>query len=159
MPFEKTPSWSYIEKICELYGDIYDDRIEDCHPPAAGNELRKAGENLPIIIMGDNVKQEEIIRLYNAGCDAYVEKPLSVEILICKINAIIRRCDEKQNNKEKVFDFDGKIFDGERHSFDGRVQRGDEGHLHNIRQRGDTRRGADGLQVTGGHHRCDRGIR
>ncbi len=98
---------------------IFDNRIPKINGAKLIEDLRKAGENLPIIIMGDNVKQEEIIRLYNAGCDAYVEKPLSVEILICKINAIIRRCDEKQNNKEKVFDFDGKIFDGERHSFDG----------------------------------------
>ena len=38
------PSKEYIEYICNLYGDIYDDRIEDCRPPAAGNDFRDPGE-------------------------------------------------------------------------------------------------------------------
>lgn len=44
MKKEKTnPSQEYINYICDLYGDIYDDRIEDCHPPVAGKELREPG--------------------------------------------------------------------------------------------------------------------
>ena len=42
---EKNPSWEYIEYICDLYGDVYDDRIEDCKPPAAGLEFRAPGED------------------------------------------------------------------------------------------------------------------
>lgn len=42
---EKNPSWEYIEYICDLYGDVYDDRIEDCRPPAAGDEIRDPGED------------------------------------------------------------------------------------------------------------------
>lgn len=38
-----TPSKEFIEYICNLYGDVYDDRIEDCRPPAAGDEYREAG--------------------------------------------------------------------------------------------------------------------
>ncbi len=81
--------------------------------------LRKSGETLPVIVMGDHLAQSDIIKAYMAGCDAYVEKPLAVELLICKINAIMRRCKEQKNSKEKVFDLNGKIFDGEHHSFDG----------------------------------------
>lgn len=40
---ESIPSREYIEYICSLYGDIYDDRIEDCKPPTAGSERREAG--------------------------------------------------------------------------------------------------------------------
>lgn len=40
---ETIPSKEYIEYICSLYGDVYDDRIEDCRPPAAGYEHREAG--------------------------------------------------------------------------------------------------------------------
>lgn len=41
-------SEKYIKKICRLYGDVYDDRIEDSRPPAAGKkngkkEYREAG--------------------------------------------------------------------------------------------------------------------
>ena len=42
---EQAPSWEYIRNICELYGDIYDDRIEDCRPPAAGEDIRDPGED------------------------------------------------------------------------------------------------------------------
>jgi len=42
---KQEPSKEYIEHICNLYGDIYDDRIEDCRPPAAGNDFRDPGED------------------------------------------------------------------------------------------------------------------
>ncbi len=42
---EKNYSWEYIEYICDLYGDVYDDRIEDSRPPAAGDEFREPGED------------------------------------------------------------------------------------------------------------------
>lgn len=42
---EKNPSLEYIDYICNLYGDVYDDRIEDCKPPAAGGEFREPGED------------------------------------------------------------------------------------------------------------------
>ena len=37
------PTREYIEMICDLYGDTYDDRIEDCRPPAAGDSFRTPG--------------------------------------------------------------------------------------------------------------------
>lgn len=42
---DKAPSSEYVEYICNLYGDVYDDRLEDCRPPAAGDELRNPGED------------------------------------------------------------------------------------------------------------------
>ena len=40
-----SPSQSFIDHICKLYGDVYDDRIEDSRPPAAGEARRDAGED------------------------------------------------------------------------------------------------------------------
>lgn len=40
---EATPSKEYIDYICSLYGDVYDDRVEDCRPPAAGTAYRNPG--------------------------------------------------------------------------------------------------------------------
>lgn len=45
MAREQTPSREYVEYICNLYADVYDDRLEDCRPPAAGDALRDAGED------------------------------------------------------------------------------------------------------------------
>lgn len=40
-----TPSEKYIQYICSLYNDTYDDRIEDSRPPAAGDQLCIPGED------------------------------------------------------------------------------------------------------------------
>ena len=37
------PTAEYIAYICGLYGDVYDDRIEDSKPPTAGVEYRVPG--------------------------------------------------------------------------------------------------------------------
>lgn len=39
------PSKEYVDYICKLYGDVYDDRIENCKPPAASDESREPGED------------------------------------------------------------------------------------------------------------------
>ena len=98
---------------------LLDARMPKVNDTTLLEDLRKAGDNMPIVMMGEHLPQEEIVRLYNLGCDAYIDKPLSVEILICKMEAILRRCREQLNDKQKVFDLDGKTFDGEHHTFDG----------------------------------------
>lgn len=42
---EQAPSIEFIKQICDLYDDVYDDRIEDCRPPAAGDDIRDPGED------------------------------------------------------------------------------------------------------------------
>ena len=40
-----TPSKEYIDYICDLYGEPYDDRLEDTRPPVAGEENRISGSD------------------------------------------------------------------------------------------------------------------
>ena len=42
---ESDPTADYIEYICSMYGDVYDDRVEDCKPPAAGDAIRTPGKD------------------------------------------------------------------------------------------------------------------
>ena len=42
---QREPSKEYIDYICGLYDDYYDDRIEDSKPPAAGDDKRDPGED------------------------------------------------------------------------------------------------------------------
>ena len=42
---KQEPSKEYIKYICGLYGDTYDDRIEDSRPPTAGDEARVPGDD------------------------------------------------------------------------------------------------------------------
>ena len=39
------PSQDYIEMICSLYNDSYDDRIENTSPPTAGDTPRTPGDD------------------------------------------------------------------------------------------------------------------
>lgn len=42
---KQEPSKEYIEYICSLYSDIYDDRIEDSRPPAASDDFRDPSDD------------------------------------------------------------------------------------------------------------------
>lgn len=52
------PTAEYIEYICNIYDDIYDDRIEDCKPPTAGVEYREHGTDW---VPGQTAKHKSLI--------------------------------------------------------------------------------------------------
>ena len=52
------PTTEYIEYICSLYDDVYDDRVEDCKPPAAGVEYCAPGADW---IPGQQAKHKSLI--------------------------------------------------------------------------------------------------
>jgi DNA-binding response OmpR family regulator len=58
--------------------------------------------------------REDIIKGYNLGCDDYVTKPYSMDILICKIEAVLRRYHASDNVNEMEFDLNGLHFDAVR---------------------------------------------
>ncbi len=75
----------------------YDLVISDIMMPKMnGYELlklvRQKYERLPIIILSAKTDRDDIIHAYELGCDDYVTKPFSMDILICKIDALVRRC-------------------------------------------------------------------
>lgn len=47
--------------------------------------------NIPIIIMSAKVNKEDKINGFNLGADDYVEKPIDIDVLTAKINAVMRR--------------------------------------------------------------------
>lgn len=54
--------------------------------------IRQKSDKLPVIILSAKTDRDDIIHAYELGCDDYVTKPFSMDILICKIEAIVRRC-------------------------------------------------------------------
>lgn len=54
--------------------------------------IRQKSDKLPVIILSAKTDRDDIIHAYELGCDDYVSKPFSMDILICKIEAIVRRC-------------------------------------------------------------------
>jgi DNA-binding response OmpR family regulator len=59
------------------------------------------------------------MRAFQLGCDDYQTKPFTMDILICRIEAILRRVRASEERKQKVFEMRGKIFDSVHQTFDG----------------------------------------
>lgn len=76
--------------------------------------LRDSNNQVPLIFVTAKTDREDIIRGYNLGCDDYVTKPYSMDILICKIEAVLRRYKANQVNSEMEFDLNGVHFDAVR---------------------------------------------
>lgn len=78
-------------------------------------EIRKTGNEVPVIFLTERRATEDIIRAYNLGCDDYLIKPCPMDILLCKIKAIMRRCHLTKKNSEVEFDLgNGVHFDSVR---------------------------------------------
>jgi DNA-binding response OmpR family regulator len=76
--------------------------------------VRESGMLIPIIVLSAKTDREDIIRGYQLGCDDYLTKPFSMDILICKIEAILRRYRMASQTDEMEFDLNGLYFDAVR---------------------------------------------
>lgn len=65
--------------------------------------IRETGSEVPVIFLTERKTNEDIIRAYDLGCDEYLIKPCPMDILLCKIRAIMRRCN--LNKKNATVDF------------------------------------------------------
>lgn len=74
--------------------------------------LRQAECPTPILILSDSSAKEDILRAFECGCDDYVTKPFSIEILVCRIRAILRRSNPTLNeSSQTVFQLGAIVFD------------------------------------------------
>ena len=76
--------------------------------------VRESGMLIPVIVLSAKTDREDIIRGYQLGCDDYLTKPFSMDILICKIEAILRRYRMASQTDEMEFDLNGLHFDAVR---------------------------------------------
>lgn len=83
------------------------------------SSLAKSQNPTPVIMLTAENSREHIIRAFDLGCDDYVTKPFSMDILICRIRAILRRAQAGSASKETVFMLDGKRFDSVHQTLDG----------------------------------------
>lgn len=75
-------------------------------------KIRKNSE-LPIIFITANDTEQDIIEGFQTGCDDYITKPFSIEILKQRIIAVLKRTNIKENNiftyKDITIDYDMMI--------------------------------------------------
>ena len=77
-------------------------------------EIRKINDKVPIIFLTAKSMKEDTLQGFSAGADDYITKPFSMEELLVRINAVLRRSigdnDKQEDTKFKIgeYDFDSQ---------------------------------------------------
>lgn len=74
-------------------------------------EIRKIDKEIPLIFLTAKTLKEDILKGYNVGADDYITKPFDTEVLLCKIQAIIKRQSTKPESDETEFTIASYRFD------------------------------------------------
>jgi DNA-binding response OmpR family regulator len=80
---------------------------------AAAKEIRSMNRKVPVLFLTAKALQEDKLKGFEAGADDYITKPFSMEELLLRMHAILRRTDEsgKATGNENVFTIGKYNFD------------------------------------------------
>jgi two-component system OmpR family response regulator len=74
-------------------------------------EIRAINDSIPIIFLTAKSMKEDVLEGFKAGADDYIKKPFSMEELLYRIEAIMRRTKSASNNEEQHFTIGKFSFD------------------------------------------------
>jgi DNA-binding response OmpR family regulator len=74
-------------------------------------DIRVMNPEIPIIFLTAKTMKEDIVEGFKSGADDYLTKPFSMEELLLRIEAILRRVNGKKIAKEGPFRFGKFVFD------------------------------------------------
>ncbi len=80
-------------------------------------DIRVTDKNVPIIFLTAKSMKEDTIEGFNAGADDYITKPFSMEELLVRVNAVLRR-----SNKERSHSVEEITFNIGRYAFNSDTQ-------------------------------------
>ena len=90
---------------------IYDILILDIMMPkkdgfSLAQDIRKVDKLIPIIFLTAKSQKENIIKAFKLGADDYLTKPFSIDELLARMIAVMKRIPKKKEKKlEEKFDF------------------------------------------------------
>ncbi|WP_027629276.1 response regulator transcription factor [Ruminiclostridium cellobioparum] len=95
-------SYTYSEGYSYFTAESFNLILLDINlPDKSGLELckqiRKTSQ-VPIIFITANDTEQEVVRGFLSGCDDYMAKPFSLEVLYRRIQAVLRRMGRTENN-------------------------------------------------------------
>jgi DNA-binding response OmpR family regulator len=75
-------------------------------------EIRKIDKNIPILFLTARSMEQDVLDGFQAGADDYLTKPFSMEELLMRINAILRRSSSKDNSnlKDSIYQISSFLF-------------------------------------------------
>lgn len=68
-------------------------------------EIRVVDKNVPIIFLTAKSMKEDTIEGFNAGADDYITKPFSMEELLARVNAVLRRTNKIRSSESEEVNF------------------------------------------------------
>lgn len=79
-------------------------------------EIRTLNKKIPIVFLTAKSMKEDTLKGFNLGADDYITKPFSMEELLVRVNAILRRTDQAQiqGDEKRIFEIGDFVFDYDR---------------------------------------------
>jgi len=99
--------------------DKYDLCVLDVMMPvrdgfSLAKDIRHVDAEVPIIFLTARSLKEDILEGFRTGADDYLTKPFSMEELLFRIEAILRRVRGKKDKEPTVFDIGQFVFDSQK---------------------------------------------
>lgn len=90
-----TTAYGYVEALKKYALKKYDLFLLDINLPD-GNGMNfcqtiRQSSQLPVLFLTANDTEEDMLKGYDVGCDDYISKPFSIDILRRKVSAILKR--------------------------------------------------------------------
>lgn len=106
------------EALLSFQKNEYDIIVLDVMMPVmdgftAAQNIRKTDKKIPIIFLTAKSLEEDKLKGFDIGADDYITKPFNMELLLARVNAIIRRigADENENSQKNIFTIGKYTFD------------------------------------------------
>ena len=74
-------------------------------------DIRRIDKSIPVLFLTAKSLQEDKLRGFEVGADDYLTKPFSMEELLARMQAIIRRTDQPDENKDSIFQIGDYTYD------------------------------------------------
>jgi two-component system, OmpR family, response regulator len=68
-------------------------------------EIRKTNTQVPVLFLTARSMREDMLKGYRLGADDYIIKPFDTELLLLKLNAVLKRGSLIENVEEKEYSF------------------------------------------------------
>ncbi|MBR1517504.1 MAG: response regulator transcription factor [Bacteroidales bacterium] len=78
---------------------------------SVAQEIRRTDKRIPIIFLTAKVMEEDVLKGFEVGADDYITKPFTMEVLLARLNATIRRSFDDGKPEKNIFHMGKFVFD------------------------------------------------